>query len=213
MNTISARGAPSLGQYEQSREGLDFGLAQLMDELAYGVLIIDLTGRLLHANHAARQELARGHFLCLGGDTLRTCRLAQAKILQESLVKVAAGKRSMVTFAGTSDATLTLAVLPLQGRTRAALVFARASVCESLTLCFFARSHGLTHTEEHVLGILCQGYSAPQIAAEMKVAVSTIRSHVRSLCAKTYSSGVRQLVNRVATLPPVAPALRLEQMH
>jgi hypothetical protein len=36
---------------------------------------------------------------------------------------------------------------------------------------------------------------------------------VRSLCAKTYSSGVRQLINRVATLPPVAPALRYEQVH
>jgi len=35
--------------------------------------------------------------------------------------------------------------------------------------------------------------------------VSTIRSHVRSLCAKTGSSGVRELVNRVAVLPPVAP--------
>jgi DNA-binding CsgD family transcriptional regulator len=72
-------------------------------------------------------------------------------------------------------------------------------------LCFFARSHGLTATEEHVLRILCHGFSAPQIAAQMDVAVSTIRSHVRSLCAKTRSSGVRQLVSRVAVLPPVAP--------
>ena len=78
---------------------------------------------------------------------------------------------------------------------------------------FFARSHGLTATEEHVLGILCQGHSAPDIAVQMKVAVSTVRSHVRSLCAKTRSSGVRELVNRVAVLPPVAPALRHERMH
>jgi DNA-binding CsgD family transcriptional regulator len=80
-------------------------------------------------------------------------------------------------------------------------LFAQESVCEALMLCFFARSHALTATEEHVLGILCQGFSAPQIAAQMKVAVSTIRSHMRSFCTKTHSSGVRQLVNRVAVLP------------
>ena len=47
----------------------------------------------------------------------------------------------------------------------------------------------------------------------MKVAVSTVRSHVRSLCAKTQSSGVRELINRVAVLPPVAPSVMHEQMH
>jgi DNA-binding CsgD family transcriptional regulator len=113
---------------------------------------------------------------------------------------------------------LTVAVLPLKeqesGRpSKAALVFARASVCESLMLCFFARSHGLTHTEEQVLGILCQGYSAPEIASQLNVAVSTVRSHVRALCAKTRSSGVRELVKRVAVLPPVAPALWKEPLH
>lgn len=64
-----------------------------------------------------------------------------------------------------------------------------------------------------MLGILCQGYSAPQIAEQLSVAVSTVRSHVRSLCAKTRSSGVRELVNRVAVLPPVAPAFHHEPMH
>jgi len=39
-----------------------------------------------------------------------------------------------------------------------------------------------------------------------------VRSHVRSLCAKTASSGVRELVNRVAILPPVAPS-PLGQIH
>ena len=70
-----------------------------------------------------------------------------------------------------------------------------------------------TATEETVLGILCQGYSTPEIAAQMKVAVSTIRSHVRSLCAKTRSNGVRELVNRVAVLPPVAPAPASGRIH
>jgi DNA-binding CsgD family transcriptional regulator len=106
-------------------------------------------------------------------------------------------------------------VVPLKGdgSPRIALIFSRASVCDSLMLCFFSRAHGLTPTEELVLGILCQGCSAPEIARQMKVAVSTVRSHVRSLCAKTRSSGMRELVKRVSVLPPVAASLRQEPVH
>jgi DNA-binding CsgD family transcriptional regulator len=91
-------------------------------------------------------------------------------------------------------------------------MLSRVGVSESGVFGAFARNHGLTHTEEQVLVFLCRCLSTPEIAIQMKVAVSTVRSHVRSLCAKTASSGVRELVNRVAILPPVAP-LPLGQIH
>jgi DNA-binding CsgD family transcriptional regulator len=47
----------------------------------------------------------------------------------------------------------------------------------------------------------------------LNVAVSTVRSHVRSICAKTRTSSVRELVQRVAILPPVAPAFPHEAVH
>jgi DNA-binding CsgD family transcriptional regulator len=200
----------------EGQDGLGFGLALLMDELAHGVMIVNLEGKLLHANQAARHELARRQLSGACGRLLQTLRPEDARPLQDALLKVADGKRSLVTVSLGTGAPLAVAVIPLKSEEpvrKAALVFARASVCDSLMLCFFARSHGLTHTEEHVLGILCQGYSAPEIAVQMKVAVSTVRSHVRSLCAKTRSSGVRELVKRVAVLPPVAPALRHEPVH
>ena len=107
---------------------------------------------------------------------------------------------------------LSIAVVPLRGESpgQAAtlgLFLSRASVCDTLMLCFFARAHGLTNSEEQVLAILCQGYSAPEIAIQLNVAVSTVRSHVRSLCAKTQSNGVRALVGRVAVLPPLGSSL------
>lgn len=202
----------------EAKAGLGAGLALVMDELAYGVVVATVQGRILHANQAARHELARRRALLASDNMLRAHAPEDGRKLQETLAKVGEGKRSLITLAAGEGVALTLAVIPLRQEADAqprcaALVFARASVCESLMLCFFARSHGLTTTEEHVLGILCQGYSAPEIARQMKVAVSTIRSHVRSLCAKTRSSGVRELVNRVAVLPPVAPALWHEPMH
>lgn len=198
--------------------GLGSGLALLMDELAYGVIVTTLEGRMLHANHAARHEISRFRFLGVRGNLLQTCSIEDGRALQDALIKVAEGKRSLIALRGAEGASLSLAVLPLRGDagalpTRAALLFARASVCESLMLCFFARNHGLTSAEEQVLTVLCQGYSAPEAARELKVAVSTVRSHVRSLCAKTGSSGVRELVNQVAVLPPVAPMLLQEQVH
>ena len=202
----------------EDASSLGSGLALLMDEWAHGVLITTTAGRLLHANHAARLELERKRVLVTRHGMLHVRAPADGKTLQDALAKVAEGKRSLVTLAAAGQDLVTLAVLPLKpqqpGRLpNAALLFARESVCDALMLCFFARSHGLTPTEEHVLGILCQGFSAPQIAAQMRVAVSTVRSHVRSLCAKTRSSGVRQLVNRVAVLPPVAQPFWLQSMH
>ena len=193
-------------------------LALLMDELAYGVMVTSLESQVLHANQAARHELARGRVLGIRNQLLHCCTQEDGKALQEALIKVGQGKRSLVTLVAPDGFRLTMAVIPLRGdhptaHPKAAFMLSRASVCESLMLCFFARSYRLTATEELVLGILCQGDSAPEVAAQLKVAVSTVRSHIRSLCAKTRSSGVRELVNRLAVLPPVAPTLRHEVMH
>lgn len=216
---ILAKGRNPFGHHPlEGDSGLGASLGLLLDELAHGVAVTTIEGRLLHANHAARHELARRRALLVRGDVLQPITPESARALFDALTRAAAGKRSLIELATTDGPGLVVAVLPLKPETpgsvpRAALLFARASVCESLMLCFFARSHGLTATEEHVLGILCQGFSAPQIARQLNVAVSTVRSHVRSMCAKTRCSGVRELVNRVAVLPPVAPPFRHEPMH
>jgi DNA-binding CsgD family transcriptional regulator len=218
MDMLANREVPPGASPVEDDASLGSGLALLVDELAHGVVVTTIDGRLLHANQAARHELGRRRALGLRDDILHPCVADSARTLADALTRAAEGKRSLIELAAADGPGLTLAVLPLKadasgGRPRVALLFARASVCESLMLCFFARSHGLTATEEHVLGILCQGSSAPQIARQLNVAVSTVRSHVRSLCAKTRSSGVRELVSRVAVLPPVAPPFWHEPMH
>lgn len=192
-------------------------LAGVMDEFAHGVLLLDAAGTVLHMNEAARHALSRRQLLVRGRALSASLQPDDARALQEALAKAAAGKRSLVVLSGAEHPPLSAAVLPLKAsrpdHQHAALIFARAAVCDSLMLCFFARSHRLTPAEEQVLNILCQGYSAPEAALQLKVAVSTVRSHVRSLCAKTQSSGVRELVSRVAVLPPVAPAFWHEPVH
>lgn len=213
-NSISGLASPRT----QVRPVTGTSLAHVMDELAYGVVIASAQGQLLHANQAARSELGRRRALLAEQELLRPHHPQDAKLLADALAKAADGKRSLIALQADSGVPLSIVLVPLRadtagGTPQVGLLFARASVCDPLMLCFFARSHGLTPTEEHVLGILCHGYSAPEVAEQMQVAVSTVRSHVRSLCAKTRSSGVRELVNRLAVLPPVAPALWREPIH
>jgi DNA-binding CsgD family transcriptional regulator len=217
MERISEQEAAAGGPAGDEGDGLGSGLSLLMEEWAHGVVVTTVGGRVVHANGAARRELARLRLLELRQGELHATLPDNAARLQEAIARGAEGKRCLVKLKSAEGETVSLAVVPLKGdgalvADKVALVFERATVCDTLMLCFFARSHGLTPTEEQVLGILCQGYSAPETAKQLRVAVSTVRSHVRSVCAKTATRGVRDLVSRVAVLPPVAPFWQ-EQVH
>lgn len=186
-------------------------LALLVDELAHGVMIVNTQGWILHANRAAIGALQRGVGLATTHGGLKLKSVADQSGLTQALGKAASGKRSLTRFQGTGGST-NLAVVPLNRQSagpcdRIALLLSREESCEPSLLASFAQSHRLTRTEEQVLQLLCRCLSAPEIAIELKVAVSTIRSHVRSLCLKTSTHGARQLINRVTALPQLAPAM------
>jgi DNA-binding CsgD family transcriptional regulator len=212
MNELAATGEAGAGHLPASADRVGGALTVLMDELAHGVVVASAEGRVLHANQAARQLLSRRQALAVHEGHLQAHDPKQSRLLLQALAKGGTGLRSMVSLRSPGGWALSVAVVPLRGESpgQAAtlgLFLSRASVCDSLMLCFFARAYGLTNSEEQVLAILCQGYSAPEIASQLNVAVSTVRSHVRSLCAKTQSNGVRALVGRVAVLPPLGSSL------
>ena len=181
-------------------------LALLLSKLSYGVLVLGKQRRVLYANEAALRELERCGVLMVRDSTLQTLSLIDSKTLCTALLHAAAGKSSLLRLAA-SGMALTLSVVPLGGNPASecdhiGLFFARGELSESGMFSFFSRGHGFTPTEEQVLVLLCRSLSTPEIALQLKVAVSTVRSHVRSLCVKTGSSGARELVNLVARLPP-----------
>lgn len=190
----------------------------LLDELAHGILVIDREGVIVHANLTARRLLASAEMVRCDAGKLAWAATEDALSFQQALGRAMAGRRQLIqpTAGAGSGSGLgfarSLAVLPLRhspghSPTHFALLLSRTGVSESGLLAAFSRSHRLTRTEEQVLVHLCRSLGAPDVARQMNVAVSTVRSHVRSLCAKTASSGVRELVHRVAVLPPVAPEL------
>ena len=188
----------------------------LFDEISHGIVIIDPLGRVLHSNRAAHDEMVQHGVLFVAQNELQALSPIDGKLLQAAVVKASDGIRSLVKLSG-SGVTLMLSVIPLKHRhgtscAQIALFFERRAICDSGMFVFFARSHQLTRTEEQVLNLLCRSMSTPDIALELNVAVSTIRSHVRNLCIKTGAKGARELVNCIATLPPVGATRRLE-MH
>jgi DNA-binding NarL/FixJ family response regulator len=182
-------------------------VASALDELANGVIIIDLQGRVLHRNLAADNVLSRGDSVTLVAGIITAAHGSDVRLFSDALSKAAAGKRSMIAL----GCATSVMVVPLRssapGEQRLALMFSRAGVCEALTLSFFSRSHCLTSSEEKVLGLMCNGLTAPEMAQQLGVGESTVRSHVRNICSKTQCSGIRDVVKRLAVLPPLMSAV------
>lgn len=187
-------------------------LGLLVDELSDGMLIVNGQGGILHANRAARRELERGVMMKDKCGELHLLSAAAGKAFGQARDDAMRGNRSLVTLSP-DDKNVTMSVIPLCIRPgvpsgHIALFLSRASVCEPGALGCLAHRYSLTLTEQRVLVFLCHCLSTPEIAIEMKIAVSTVRSHVRSLCIKTSCSGVRELIQRVAVLPALsAPPL------
>ncbi|MDO5624141.1 MAG: helix-turn-helix domain-containing protein [Pseudomonadota bacterium] len=191
-------------------------LLRLLDEIDYGLIVAGVDGRIHHANHLARHELGSARLLWADGDgRLSGAHNALTRQLHAALGDGAQGKRRLLTFSHDSH-SLPVAVVPLSHALEGSddglvlLVMARQHASGNLTLDMFAREHSLTPTEQAVLRALCEGCAVQDIATRHGVAESTVRTQVRSLRDKTGAGGIRQLVQRVLSLPPMVPALRAD---
>jgi DNA-binding CsgD family transcriptional regulator len=61
----------------------------------------------------------------------------------------------------------------------------------------------LTSAETAVLQALCAGLDPMEIARHNGVAVCTVRSQIGSVRAKTGAASIRELLCRIAALPPM----------
>jgi DNA-binding CsgD family transcriptional regulator len=191
-------------------------LALMLDEIDYGMLLLADESNVLHANHVARSELDAAHPLQLLGRQLRVRQATDLGPLRTALADaVKRGLRRLVTL-GQGEQRITLAVVPLAGTAASnddkgpltLLVFGKRHVCPALSAHWFARSHGLTPAETRVLAALCDGQAPSVIAKAQSVAMSTVRSQIGAIRAKTGAAGIRALVRQVAVLPPLVNALR-----
>ncbi len=207
-------------------------LAHALDEIACGVIIVDGRGQVQHCNLAGQMILQRGQLFKGESTVLQTVETADTPALAEALVKALQGKRSMLNLGKIAQSTV--AVVPLDRperwasapglaqtvasmpaseaahaprSSRIALIFSRSGMCEALMMSFFARAYSLTRSEEQILSLICIGHTAPEMAKQLRVGEATVRTHIRSICQKTNSHGIREVVKRLALLPPLMAAV------
>jgi DNA-binding CsgD family transcriptional regulator len=188
-------------------------LAQVIDEVDYGLVLLTPEGRVCHANRAARRELDRCHPLLMIGDELHAGYPHDAQLLQDALHGAAQrGLRRLLKLGDAAErvtvAIVPLAELPYDTARGVLLVMGKRQVCEELTVEWFARAHRLTLAETTVVKGLCADLTPLEIAQRQGVGLATIRTQIGSIRAKTQSNSIRALVRQVAMLPPLVSALQ-----
>jgi DNA-binding CsgD family transcriptional regulator len=211
--TISTRSHfPAAGLSTQG--GLEQALLlRVLDEIDYGVLVIDAQGRLRHANHLARHEMASSRLIMNHGNSLLGTTTEFTLQIQQALEQALRGQRRLVSLRNVSR-ELSLAFIPLShpletDSPSVLVLLSRQGASENLAVRLFARAQNLSPSEESVLMGLCRGLSIPDIAAEHGVVQSTVRSQIKALREKTGCPSIRLMMQRVSSLPPVVPALRI----
>lgn len=188
-------------------------LLRVMDEIDYGVLVIDGQGRLRHANHLARHEMAGGRVIMTHGNLLLGNTTELTEQIQQALEQALRGQRRLLMLTQ-GDRELSMAFIPLSHPLESdapsvLVLLSRQSACENLAVRMYARAQNLSPSEESVMMALCRGLSIPDIAKDHGVAQSTVRSQIKALREKTGCSSIRRLLQRINSLPPVVPALRI----
>lgn len=187
--------------------------AQMLDEIDYGMLLLNDQLDVLHVNHVARAEMDAQHPLQLHGNALRACRALDMALLQDALQGAARRGLRRLFSVGEGAQTVSMAVVPLApagaGCSAALLVvFGKREMCGELSVQWFARNHALTQAETRVLAALCAGREPSGIASSQGVSLHTVRTQIGSVRAKTGAVSIRELIRQVSMLPPLVSAIR-----
>ncbi len=182
-------------------------LVRVLDEVGWGVLILDDGHTLTYANPVARRAFGRA--IALAGGRLAACRDEDQEPLSRALARARGGLRTMLPLAR-GDAATMAAIVPLRGVDpedtdgRGVMVLlSRQAQADPVVIQLFACSHALTEAEGRVLALLCNGTCPNDIASELGVAISTIRTQLGAIRAKTRTASLRELAHRIAALPPM----------
>jgi DNA-binding CsgD family transcriptional regulator len=217
MWQVNESGQGTIAQATQQHfKTMDTGLAQLLrviDEIDYGILVINAQGEIVQANHLACHELRTGHLVASVNNRLTGRSTVLCEQIEQGLEHAYRGQRKLVFLdGGRGDMPMVFIPLihPVETDSPTVLVLlTRQSACDNLAVRMYARAQRLSPSEESVMIGLCRGLEVSDIARENGVAQSTVRSQVKSLREKTGCSSIRRLIHRIHSLPPVVPALRI----
>jgi len=188
------------------REGL--ALAEVMDRLPAGILLLDESGRVVFANHSAHRILARSDGLGLVRGMLHADDAESDVALQRCVSEVLtappgskAGGMAIVP-RSTEPVPYPISVSrllpgePIRFAVAAAIVNDPDSGAEPAAE-LMRGLHGLTPAEAELVGILARGHSMEEAAEYRGVSIHTARSQLKQIFQKTGTSRQGDLMQLV----------------
>jgi DNA-binding CsgD family transcriptional regulator len=209
-------GAPPIKTPPERRNAASLSshwMSLVLEELDYGVLLVNSSGRVIHCNLAARRGLEDGHPLQISGQQLRALSADDAERLSEALLAAESGGRRCLLRLGEGAGRTNVVVVPLNrdvSQAAVLLIMERRQLCGELAAQWFALRYGLTPTETEVLKALSAGARPTDVAERQGVAISTVRTQIQSIRAKSGADSIGELLRQLAVLPPLMSALRME---
>ncbi len=183
-------------------------LLRVLDESDHGSIVVDCSARVLHANQVARREMDRREVIAQFDGVLVAHEDGATERMHGAVEMAQRGHRSLMMLKREArDLSVVFLPLshPMESDDPLVLVqLSRQPPSDNLAITLFARHCELSPTEESVMVALCKGLEIPDIALTHRVAESTIRSQIKSIREKTGSHSIRQLLQRLNSLPPVA---------
>lgn len=185
-----------------------------LDALSFGAIICNAQAGIIFAN-AAAEELAReGAGIVLGprGKGLRAIVPAESKRLAHLIHDTAnGGPGGVLRLTGQDSVPAFALVTPLPGRDgRGSLEHALVSVRSardrpSFTTASLAALFQLSPAQAEIAIALYNGQSPDEIAAARNVRISTLRTHLAEIFARTGTENQRDFVRLLGMLPQLRP--------
>jgi DNA-binding CsgD family transcriptional regulator len=188
--------------------------AEILDDLSFGMFLVDARGLLVHANAAGHEMLAVGDLLRATGGRLIAVDAQLDQTLRETIVAAGQGDGDIGTrgialpLTAHNDQRYVAHVLPLTSGARqsaratyaaTAALFVRKAAMEYPSRAeIIGKTYHLTPAELRVLFGIVQIGGVPEVAAALGVADATIKTHVSRLFEKTGTGRQADLVRLVA---------------
>lgn len=200
-----------MGRQIRARSHTVDDLAAVLDGLSTAICLLDIDGRVVHANAACRQLFVDANLLTMVGDRI-VARNTQADKIFRGLFEIisdgessSTGRRPIQLVTSADGQHYLLHALPLKrdhGLPRdvatTVLLVQKASMLPSLVPDAIASAFRLTPSELRVLMAIVEIGGVPDIAAKLGIAETTVKTHLGRLFEKTGAGRQADLVKIAA---------------
>jgi len=189
-------------------------MAEVMNRLAVGVMLVDREGRPIIRNRTADRLIASNDGLSISAGRLRAATPSDDAVLQRLLAEAIAGRRpsgrrerGMAISRPSDKRAFPVLIAPLLESEPgdaaedavASVIFGDPDERQAISPAVIRTFYDLTPAEAEIVALLVDGASLEEAAKRRGVAVNTVRSQLKAVFAKTDTRRQGELVRLVLT--------------